>query len=133
MTSMSPDRMAARLKVVDEHVRLENHHDLEGIMGTFGATAHYDDEPWGMHYIGRGEVRTFYEGLLQALPGLQIDVLRHHARRGLVKDLKKKRANEVDDDDFAILGDLQRNFEAIERAIEDERREAAKAAEKGRT
>jgi hypothetical protein len=45
MTSMSPDRMAARLKVVDEHVRLENHHDLEGIMGTFGATAHYDDEP----------------------------------------------------------------------------------------
>jgi hypothetical protein len=57
-------------------------------------------------------------------------LLRLH-RRGLIKGLK--RANEVDDDDFAILGDLQRNFEAVERAIEDERREAAKAAEKGRT
>jgi hypothetical protein len=32
MTGMSPDRMAVGLKVVDEHVRLENHHDLEGIM-----------------------------------------------------------------------------------------------------
>ena len=47
---MSPDRMAARLKVVDEHVRLENHHDLEGIMGTFGATAHYDDEDKQRYY-----------------------------------------------------------------------------------
>jgi steroid delta-isomerase-like uncharacterized protein len=76
---MNTDRMAARLALVDEHIRLENRHDLEGIMATFGATAHYDDEPWGVHYIGRDEVRTFFEGLLQALPGLQIDVLRNHA------------------------------------------------------
>ena len=27
------DRMAARLKLVEEHIRLENQHDLEGIMG----------------------------------------------------------------------------------------------------
>jgi steroid delta-isomerase-like uncharacterized protein len=84
MTSMNTDRMAARLKLVDEHVRLENHHDLEGIMGTFGATARYDDEPWSMHYIGRDEVRTFYQGLLQALPGLQVDVLRNHASASAV-------------------------------------------------
>jgi steroid delta-isomerase-like uncharacterized protein len=73
------DRMAARLELVDEHVRLENQHDLEGIMGTFGAMARYDDEPWDAHYTGRDEVRTFYEGLLQALPGLRIDVQRRHA------------------------------------------------------
>jgi hypothetical protein len=76
--------MAARLKVVDEHVKLENHHDLEGIMGTFGATAHYDDEPWGMHYIGRGEVRTFYEGLLQAPAGI--------ANRRAAQSCKRHRA-----------------------------------------
>jgi steroid delta-isomerase-like uncharacterized protein len=84
MSSVNTDRMAARLKLVDEHVRLENAHDLEGIMGTFGATAHYDDEPWGAHYVGRDEVRTFYEGLLQALPGLQIEVLRKHASAAAV-------------------------------------------------
>ena len=73
------DRTEARLRIVDEHVRLENQHDLDGIMETFGATAHYDDEPWDAHYVGRHEVRTFYQGLLQALPGLRIDVQRRHA------------------------------------------------------
>jgi len=71
--------MAARINLVDEHIRFENQHDLEGIMGTFGAMAHYDDEPWNAHYVGHDEVRTFYEGFLQALPGLQIEVLRRHA------------------------------------------------------
>jgi steroid delta-isomerase-like uncharacterized protein len=73
------DRLVARLKLVDEHVRHENQHNLEGIMGTFGATAHYDDEPWDAHYTGRDEVLGFYEGLLQALPGLHIDVQRRHS------------------------------------------------------
>jgi len=35
-----------RLALVKEHVRLENRHDLDGIMGTFGASARYDEEPW---------------------------------------------------------------------------------------
>src|SRR3977135_529364 len=78
MTAMT-DRIAARLKLVEEHVRHENDHNLEAIMGTFGATAHYDDEPWDAHYVGRDAVRAFYEGLLQALPGLRIDVLHTHA------------------------------------------------------
>jgi steroid delta-isomerase-like uncharacterized protein len=73
------DRIATRLKLVDEHIKHENNHNLKAIMETFGATAHYDDEPWDAHYIGRDAVRVFYEGLLQALPGLQIDVLHAHA------------------------------------------------------
>jgi steroid delta-isomerase-like uncharacterized protein len=79
MTGTNTDRIAARLKLVHEHVRHENDHDLEAIMGTFGATAHYDDEPWDAHYVGRDAVQGFYEGLLQALPGLRIDVLHTHA------------------------------------------------------
>ena len=58
--------MDARLQLVEEHVRQENQHDLEGIMHTFGAAARYDDEPWRLHYAGRDEVRGFYQGLLQA-------------------------------------------------------------------
>jgi steroid delta-isomerase-like uncharacterized protein len=79
MTDLDATRMAARLRLVEEHVGFENHHDLEGIMGTFGASARYDDEPFGAHYRGRDEVRTFYQGLLQALPGLQIEVRHNHA------------------------------------------------------
>lgn len=79
MTIMDNDRMAARLELVDQHVSLENSHDLDGIMGTFGTAAHYDDEPASLHYVGRDGVRTFYEGLLRALPGLQIEVRNKHA------------------------------------------------------
>jgi steroid delta-isomerase-like uncharacterized protein len=75
----SADWKAARLDLVEEHVRFENQHDLEGIMGTFGATARYDDEPWDLHYNGRNDVRAFYQGLLNALPGLHIDVQHRHA------------------------------------------------------
>jgi steroid delta-isomerase-like uncharacterized protein len=72
------DRIAARLKLVEEHIHLENQHDLEGIMGTFGATARYDDEPLDAHYTGRDEVRAYYDGLLEALPGLHLDVRQRH-------------------------------------------------------
>jgi steroid delta-isomerase-like uncharacterized protein len=79
MTPTYDDITLARLKLVDEHVRLENEHDLDGIMGTFGETARYDDEPWSAHYMGRQEVRQFYAQFLQALPDLHIDVQRQHA------------------------------------------------------
>jgi hypothetical protein len=75
MTGTTTDRIAARLRLVDEHVRHENDHDLEAIMATLGATAHYEDEPWGAHYVGRDAD----DGLLRALPGLRIDVVHAHA------------------------------------------------------
>ena len=71
-------RQAARMAIVEEHVRLENAHDLDGVLGTFGETAHYDDEPWGEHYEGRDGVRQFYSQLMAALPDLNIDVHRRH-------------------------------------------------------
>jgi uncharacterized protein YciI len=62
----SQDRLAARLKIVDEHIARENQHDLEGILRTFGPTARYDDKPWDGHYIGHEGVRTYYDSLLRA-------------------------------------------------------------------
>jgi SnoaL-like domain len=76
---MNPEaRVAARLQIVDEHIRLENEHDLAGIIGTFGVTARFDDEPFDAHHIGHHQVRAFYTGLLQALPGLRLDVRQRH-------------------------------------------------------
>ena len=41
-----PDaRIAKRIAIVEQHIRLENQHDLEGVLGTFGDSARYDDEP----------------------------------------------------------------------------------------
>ena len=72
------DRRLARIAIVEQHIRLENEHDLEGVLHTFGEVARYDDEPWGEHYTGRDGVRAFYAQLMKALPDLEIIVQRRH-------------------------------------------------------
>jgi steroid delta-isomerase-like uncharacterized protein len=72
------DKRSARIAVVEQHIRLENAHDLDGVLGTFGDSARYDDEAWGEHYEGCDGVRSFYEQLMAALPDLEIDVQRRH-------------------------------------------------------
>jgi hypothetical protein len=60
--SIPQAKVSARIAVVEQHIRLENEHDLEGVLRTFGDAARYDDEPWGEHFEGRIGVRQFYEG-----------------------------------------------------------------------
>jgi steroid delta-isomerase-like uncharacterized protein len=72
------DRRSARIAIVEEHIRFENEHNLEAVLGTFSETARYDDEPWNEHYTGRNGVRQFYEQLMKALPDLEIEVQRRH-------------------------------------------------------
>jgi len=72
------ERIQARVALVEEHIRCENQHDLEGVLATFGNDARYDDEPWGDHRSGRDGVRSYYSELLSALPDLEIDVKRRH-------------------------------------------------------
>lgn len=57
---------------------MENEHDLEGIMATFGRTPEYEDTPWGDHRTGKDGVRSYYEELVRALPDLHIDVEDRH-------------------------------------------------------
>jgi len=64
---------ADRLRQVETHVRFENAHDLDAVMGTFGADASYHDEPWNEHCLGRDEVRGYYEQLIAAVPDVHID------------------------------------------------------------
>ena len=72
------DRRSARIAAVEEHIRLENAHDLEAVLRTFGDAARYDDEAWGEHYTGHDGVRQFYEQLMRALPDLEIEVQHQH-------------------------------------------------------
>lgn len=76
---MPQDQLSTRIALVEQHVRLENAHDLDGVLGTFGDAAHYDDEAWGEHYEGVSGVREFYSQLMKALPDLEIQILRRHA------------------------------------------------------
>lgn len=55
-TNPNKDRQAAPIAIVEQDVRLENEHDLEGILRTFGETARYDDEAWAEHYEGSSVV-----------------------------------------------------------------------------
>ena len=76
--SNSIARRSARIAIVQQHIRLENEHDLEGVLHTFGNAPRYDDEPWNEHYAGLSGVRQFYEQLMKALPDLQIEVQHQH-------------------------------------------------------
>jgi steroid delta-isomerase-like uncharacterized protein len=67
-----------RVAALEEHVRFENLHDLEGIMKTFGEGSRYDDEAWDEHYVGAEAVRSYYTDLIRAAPDLHIDVRRRH-------------------------------------------------------
>jgi steroid delta-isomerase-like uncharacterized protein len=77
-TAFPKDRRAARLALVEQHVRFENDHNLEGILGTFGDNPRYEDEAWGDKYAGQDEVRSFYKQLMTALPDLQIQIQQRH-------------------------------------------------------
>jgi steroid delta-isomerase-like uncharacterized protein len=65
-------QLAARLRLVDDHFRYENAHDLDGLLATFGAEA-------GLTLNGEAHaVRALYEALLHAFPDLQIEVKKRY-------------------------------------------------------
>jgi steroid delta-isomerase-like uncharacterized protein len=72
------DKLSRRMALVEEHVRCENAHDLDGVIQTFGSTARYDDEPWNQHWQGIDQVRQFYSQLMAALPDLSIEIVKRH-------------------------------------------------------
>jgi steroid delta-isomerase-like uncharacterized protein len=80
---------ARRLERVEEHVRLENAHDLDGLMSTFGVDGFYDDEPWAEHHQGLDAVRGYYQDLLRAAPDFHIEVKhRHPTEDGVVLEVQ---------------------------------------------
>ena len=78
MASTPTSRDLSRITVVEEHIRLENAHDLEGVLRTFGDTSRYDDQAWDEHFTGIDGVRLFYTQIMTALPDLEIKVQRQH-------------------------------------------------------
>ncbi len=84
MTYPDNDRLAARLAIVREHVRLENLHDLESILKTFGDAVAYEDQAWRNEYPGADGIRSYYEQLLEASSDLRIDIEQEHVSSAAV-------------------------------------------------
>jgi steroid delta-isomerase-like uncharacterized protein len=76
--------LRSRIDRVEEHVRFENEHDLDGIMATYASSPRYEDEPYDEHHAGPQAVRGYYERLMRAVPDLRIDVSRRHATEDAV-------------------------------------------------
>lgn len=76
MSTITLQRQAARLKLVEEHTRCENTHDLEGIMATFGPGALLRAN--AADQVGREAVKNFYGEFLHGFPDLRLDVVATH-------------------------------------------------------
>jgi steroid delta-isomerase-like uncharacterized protein len=59
-TTLSQDQIDARLRVVDEHMRAENAHDVAAIMRTFGESPSFVLN--GDTFDGQESIRAMYEG-----------------------------------------------------------------------
>ncbi|HKB77491.1 MAG TPA: nuclear transport factor 2 family protein, partial [Myxococcales bacterium] len=71
---MQSARDSLRVAAVEEHLRHENAHDLDGLLSTFGGNAVYEDAPWSERHEGLGAVREYYERLFRAAPDLHVEV-----------------------------------------------------------
>jgi len=69
-------RRAARLALVEEHIRVESGHDLDKLMATLGAAPTYDMNAQRIN--GRDGVHEFYAGLFKGIPDLHIETKHLH-------------------------------------------------------
>ena len=65
----------ARLETVEEHVRAENAHDLDTVMGTFSNGASVTLNGLATPY---DKIRKSYEKRMFALPGFRFEVIQRH-------------------------------------------------------
>ena len=102
-----------KIRMVRDHIRLENAHDLAAIMDTFGSSARYDDEPWDEHHTGREAVRSFYEQLLRAVPDLEIAIRKEHlvgTRRRRSGCSCRARRRQIDSRRSPLIRSVRRTF-----------------------
>jgi len=76
MSSISAERKAARLRLVQEHTRCENAHDLDGIMATFGERPVLRTNADAQE--GHTAVKHFYGEFLTGFPDLRLDIVDLH-------------------------------------------------------
>ena len=76
MPPLSDSQRAARIKAVQNHFRIENTHDLDAVMETFGNTCSFlaNHE----RHEGREAVRAFYGEFFRGFPDLRFEITGLH-------------------------------------------------------
>jgi steroid delta-isomerase-like uncharacterized protein len=77
VTTQRDARTAARIELVEEHIRVESDHDLDKLMATMGADPEYALN--AETFRGRENVHAFYTDLLRGFPDLHIATKHLHA------------------------------------------------------
>ena len=72
MPPISDSQRAARIKAVQEHFHIENTHDLDAVMDTFGTT--YSFLANNELHKKRKAMRTFYGEFFRGFPDLRFDI-----------------------------------------------------------
>ena len=79
-TTLNQDQVEARLRIVEEHMRAENDHDVEGIMRTFGENPTFVLN--GNTFTGQDSIRAMYEdfgfGRRGGFANIHVEVSRRH-------------------------------------------------------
>ena len=75
---LDSSRKAARLALVDEHVRAEVVHDLDALVDTFGADPGFIDNSAREDHHGHDGVRAFYADLFAGFPDFSLGIERRH-------------------------------------------------------
>ncbi len=68
---VSESQRANRIKLLDEHIRVENAHDVNATMQTLADTARYMVN--GEHLDSHEGIQAFYEGMFQSFPDFYIN------------------------------------------------------------
>jgi hypothetical protein len=74
--AINPERMAGRLRLVEEHLRGFNRHDLDALLGTFGSDAALILN--GERHPGRDGIRALFGMLYGDFPDLHIRAQHTH-------------------------------------------------------
>jgi hypothetical protein len=76
MAVVNPERMAQRLRLVEEHLRAAGARDLPALLATFGPApvVQVNAQP----LVGPNAVGLFYAGLLELAPALRVEVRTRH-------------------------------------------------------
>jgi steroid delta-isomerase-like uncharacterized protein len=76
MATISGARQAARITLVEEHVRVENTGDIEATLRTFGKHPHCVVN--GVNLYGHHSIRGFYQSFFRGFPDLKVNVTQRH-------------------------------------------------------
>ena len=81
--TLDPATAAARLRIVDDHIRFECAHELDLLIGTFGTEPEWHHV--GQHTLyGHDAIRGFYSDLFRGFPDFWLDVRQRHVAQNSV-------------------------------------------------